>query len=81
MFPLIKVVRTITIKMSEQTLKELRTQSSKTQKEFSDMFGIPLRTYQNWEMYEADPNKTNGRKPPEYVKNMIATILGMDKGK
>lgn len=36
------------------TFKELRKASGMTQKQFSEYFGIPLRSIENW---EADSNK------------------------
>lgn len=44
-------------------IKELRTLSKMTQKQFSDYLGIPMRTIQDWE-YEK-------RTPPEYVVELI----------
>jgi DNA-binding transcriptional regulator YiaG len=39
------------------TFKELRHQSGMTQQQFSEYFGIPRRTIENW---EAGVNKCNG---------------------
>lgn len=51
------------------TIKELRTTTGMTQKEFSEYFGIPIRTLQKWE--------TGERTPPDYVVSLIERNLGM----
>lgn len=45
------------------TIKELRTMSGMTQKQFSEYFGIPHRTIQNWEGGQ--------RSCPDYLLNLI----------
>lgn len=45
------------------TIKELRTASGMTQKQFSEYFGIPKRTLEDWEY--------GNRKPPEYIIELI----------
>lgn len=44
-------------------VRELRTATGMTQKEFADYFDIPFRTLQNWEYGE--------RKAPEYLLELI----------
>lgn len=44
------------------TIKELRTACDMTQKEFSEYFGIPKRTIEDWE--------ANRRKPAEYIEKL-----------
>ena len=44
-------------------IKELRTTAKMTQKAFSDYFGIPKRTIEDWE--------SGRRKPPQYVVDLI----------
>lgn len=45
------------------TIKELRSLTRMTQKEFGEYLGIPMRTIQNWE--------TGQRQCPTYVINLI----------
>ena len=45
------------------TIKDLRSASGMTQKEFSDYFGIPKRTIENWE--------GGMRKCPPYLYNLM----------
>ena len=48
-------------------IKELRQKLNLTQTEFGALFGIPMRTIQNWEY---------GRnKAPDYVVNMMIELL------
>ena len=44
---------------SKKTIKELRQQSGMTQKDFSEYFGIPKRTIEDWDR--------GARKCPEYL--------------
>lgn len=44
-------------------IKELRTKSGMTQAQFSEYFGIPKRTIENWEGGQ--------RKCPQYVIDLI----------
>lgn len=44
-------------------IKEMREKAGMTQKMFSDFFGIPVRTLQDWE--------AGLRKPPEYVVRLL----------
>lgn len=48
-------------------IRELRKKTGLTQTNFGALFGIPIRTIQQWESEE--------RRPPEYVINMIEEIL------
>lgn len=48
-------------------IKELRITHGLTQKQLSEITGIPERTIQNWEGGQ--------RKCPEYVENMVAGLL------
>ena len=45
------------------TIKELREASGMTQKSFSEFFGIPKRTIENWE--------GGKRECPEYLLDLI----------
>ncbi len=58
----------------ELTFKQIRDKTKMGQKEFASYFGIPHRSYQKWEYYE-DGHKEQGRKPPEYIKDMMVRIL------
>lgn len=53
------------------TFKELRTQSGMTQKAFSEYFGIPKRTIENWERGE--------NKCPQYLMDLMAYKLNNEK--
>lgn len=57
--------------MNDTKFHTLRTRAGMNLKEFSDMFGIPYRTVQNWDSGE--------RTPPEYVVLMIEYILKSEK--
>lgn len=52
------------------TIKEMRLQFGDTQHEFSQRYGIPFRTIQNWE--------AGKRKPPEYVENLLGQRVCAD---
>jgi DNA-binding transcriptional regulator YiaG len=45
------------------TFKELRAKSGMTQKQFSEYFGIPRRTIENWE--------SGVNKCPQYLLNLM----------
>ena len=45
------------------TIKEMRNLSGMTQKNFSEYFGIPMRTIQDWE--------NNRRQCPDYTLDLI----------
>lgn len=51
----------------EYVIKELRGMTGMTQKEFADMYGIPLSTLRKWEQGEA--------APASYVVKLIAKTL------
>lgn len=53
-------------------IKELRIRYGLTQKQLSEITGIPERTIQNWEGGQ--------RKCPEYVENMVAGLLEQKLG-
>lgn len=44
-------------------VKELRRRASMTQQEFSDYFGIPKRSIENWE--------AESRTPPDYLVSLM----------
>ena len=48
-------------------IKEIRTAAGITQKEFSDIFDIPIDTVKNWD--------TGRRKPPEWAEKLIIEKL------
>ena len=48
---------------SKKTIKELRQASGMTQKDFSEYFGIPKRTIEDWDR--------GARKCPEYLIDLI----------
>ena len=49
------------------TIKEARTSSGLTQRQLSELLGIPLRTVEQWE--------SGKRKPPSDVEKMIVEKL------
>ena len=53
------------------TFKELRQQSGMNKKQFSDYFGIPYRTIQNWE--------AEVRPCPDYLLNLMQYKLDNEK--
>lgn len=57
------------------TIRDVRQSASLTQKQMSDLLGIPLRTIEDWD--------SGRRKPPEYVTALIIfklTAEGYDVG-
>ena len=50
-------------------MKEIRAITGLTRKDFSDKYGIPLRTLEEWE--------AGRRIPPEYVIRMLAYYVGV----
>lgn len=52
------------------TIRELRAVTGKNQTDFGKLYGIPLRTIQNWE--------TCARNPPEYVFNLLDRAVKQD---
>ena len=48
---------------AQNKIKELRIQTGKNRKEFSEYIGIPLRTIEDWE--------AGRRTPPEYIPRLI----------
>lgn len=53
------------MKPSER-IKQLRKSTGLSQTKFGELFGIPMRTIQNWE--------TGEREPAEYIVNMMEII-------
>lgn len=51
-------------------IKNMRKEAGMTQKMFSDFFGIPVRTLQDWE--------AGVRKPPEYVVRLLPYKLKVE---
>ena len=50
-----------------EEIKEMRSETGMTQKEFAEYFDIPIDSIQNWE--------TQRRKPPTYVPGLIRRLL------
>lgn len=48
-------------------IKEIRKQLGLTQTDFGNLFGIPMRTIQEWE--------NERRTPPQYIINLIEENL------
>lgn len=48
-------------------IKQLRECTGLSQSKFASLFGIPIKTIQNWEIGK--------RKPPEYIVRMMEEIL------
>lgn len=53
--------------MIQSDIKEKRQQAGLTQKQFSDLFGIPLDTVKNWD--------SGRRKPQEWAEKLIIEKL------
>jgi len=53
--------------MDTINIRETRKKLKLTQTEFGNLFGIPMRTIQEWEY--------GHRKPPSYVLKMMEEIL------
>ena len=54
----------------ENSIKRMRSYLEMTQEQFSDAYGIPVRTLQQWE--------AGRRKPPEYVVNLLERAVKED---
>lgn len=54
----------------KEELKALREKSGLSQQKFADKYGIPFRTFQDWEL--------GNRVPPEYVIEMLAKVVGLE---
>lgn len=52
------------------TIKELRKKSGLSQAKFSDRYGIPKRTIEDWE--------AGKRTPPQYVVDMLTYIVAQE---
>lgn len=55
---------------AKDTIRALRRSTGLTQKNFSSLYGIPMRTYQAWENGEATP--------PEYVVKLLSRAVAED---
>ena len=55
---------------AKDTIRALRRSTGLTQKNFSSLYGIPMRTYQAWENGEATP--------PEYVVKLLSRSVAED---
>ena len=56
-----------------EELIEMRAKTGMNRKEFSDYFGIPYRTVQDWEL--------GNRQMPDYLLRLMAYKLEMEKKK
>lgn len=56
--------------VSKEELIELRESTGMNKKKFSDYFGIPYRTYQDWEL--------GNRRVPEYLMRLMAYKIEME---
>lgn len=54
-----------------EELTELRKSTGMNKKQFSEYFGIPYRTYQDWEL--------GSRRVPEYLLRLMAYKVEMEK--
>lgn len=53
------------------SIKDIRSKTELTQKDFSSKFNIPLKTIQKWEC--------NGSTPPSYIPQMLDYICFLEK--
>lgn len=58
------------------TVNDIRKHTGMTRQQFSEKFGIPYRTIENW---EADPDKPAHRDCPPYLVRLLATVTGYDE--
>ena len=58
------------MKEYKDIIKEARTEAGMTQKAFCEYFGIPLRTYEDWE--------AGRRKMPSYVLRLMLYKLKIE---
>ena len=62
--------------MKSNELKKLREEIGVRQKDISEILGVPVRTYINWEQEEG---KAEHRKiPPQYAER-LETLAGLKK--
>ena len=54
----------------ENPIKRMRSYLEMTQEQFSDAYGIPVRTLQQWE--------AGRRNPPDYVVNLLERAVKED---
>ena len=59
------------------SIKQLRIETGLTQREFAEIYDIPLQTLKQW---ESDPNSKSYRMPPDYVVSMITRLVALDYG-
>ena len=53
-----------------EKMRELRKRTGLSAQKFGDLYGIPLRTIQNWEGGQ--------RMPPEYVLRLLERVVNED---
>lgn len=51
-------------------IKELRSKTEMSQRQFAEYFGIPIRTIQCWEIGQ--------RKPPDYIPKLLERIWNLE---
>ncbi len=56
---------------SREVLRKLREDTGMNRRQFSDYFGIPYRTIQDWEL--------GNRKMPEYLLRLMVYKANMEK--
>jgi DNA-binding transcriptional regulator YiaG len=56
---------------SREILRKLREDTGMNRRQFSDYFGIPYRTIQDWEL--------GNRKMPEYLLRLMVYRANMEK--
>ncbi|MBR2587525.1 helix-turn-helix transcriptional regulator [Candidatus Saccharibacteria bacterium] len=55
---------------AKDEIKKLRAKTGLSIQKFADKYGIPFRTFQDWEL--------GNRVPPDYVVDMLAKIVDLD---
>ena len=60
----------IEIQSNNNPIKRMRSYLEMTQEQFSDAYGIPVRTLQQWE--------AGRRNPPDYVVNLLERAVKED---
>lgn len=60
------------------SVTQLRKATGLTQTEFGKLYKIPMRTVQNWEAREAEPDSEKGRQLPDWALYMLNRLVRED---
>ncbi len=59
-------------------IKDLRKQTKLSQKQFCQMYKIPLKTLQSWEAYENGTTSSESRKPTDWTYYLLEKAVNID---